>query len=89
MPNDPFISSADSLIAPARTAFSIAPADGTELEGATKAIYVGSGGDITLRAVGSSSDVTFRNVASGSVLAVRVRAIRSTGTSASDLIGLA
>lgn len=86
---DPFASASDSLIAPAREAFPITPEDDTNISRATKAIYVGSSGDIVLRAIGSDTDVIFRNVVAGSVLAIRLRAVRATGTTASDLIGLA
>lgn len=86
---DPFASASDSLIAPAREAFPISPDDGADINRATKAVYVGSSGDIVLRAIGSDADVTFRNVVAGSVLAIRLRAVRATGTTASDLIGLA
>lgn len=89
MSNDPFNSASDSLIAPARLAFDLEPSDADDLPAATKAIYVGTGGDIVLRAIGSQSDATLRNVASGSVLAIRVKAIRIDGTTASDLVGLA
>jgi hypothetical protein len=86
---DPFGSASDSLIAPAREAFALTPNDTTELTRATKAVYVGTGGDITLRAVGSETDVVLRNVVAGSVLAIRLRAIRQTGTTAADLVGFA
>jgi len=89
MPNDPFSASSDSLIAPARTAFALVTSDTLDLPIATKAFYVGTGGDIVLRAVGSDADVTLHNVVGGSVVAIRVKAIRSTGTTAADLIGLA
>lgn len=89
MSTDPFTATSDSLIAPARIALAIVPSDTTALPMHTKAIYIGTGGDIVLRTVGSSSDVTFRNVAAGSVLALRVSAIRATGTTAEDLVGLA
>jgi hypothetical protein len=89
MPNDIFSSTADSLIAPARLAFELVPSDTDDLALATKAIYIGSGGDIVLRAIGSETDVTLRNVVSGSVLAIRAQAIRSNGTTASSLVGLA
>ena len=88
MPFDPFESSTDSLIAPAKEAFSITPDDSSDLPTATKAVYVGNGGDIVIRAVSSSDDVTLRNVPSGSVIAVRLKAVRVTGTTASDLVGL-
>ncbi len=86
--NDPFSTASDSLIAPARLAFTISPSDASDLPDVAKAIYVGTGGDITLRSVGSSEDVVLRNVVSGSVLAIRVKAVRQTGTTASDIVGL-
>ncbi len=89
MPDSSFDPVSDSLIAPARMAFPIAPSDNGQLSVAAKAVYVGTGGNIVLRAIGSSSDVTLKNVASGSVLAVRIIAIRATGTTATDLVGLA
>lgn len=89
MPFDPFENSSDSLIAPAKTAFEIAPDDNADLPGATKAVYVGTGGNITARPVDADADVTFRNVVAGTVLPVRMRAVRATGTTAADLVGLA
>lgn len=89
MIRDPFSSASDSLIAPAREAFALTPDDSNELTRATKAVYVGTGGDIVLRAVGSESDVALRNVVAGSVLAIRLRAVRATGTTAANLVGLA
>jgi hypothetical protein len=89
MINDPFAHSVDSSIAPAQNGFAITPQDDVDLLLATKAIYVGSGGNITLRMLQADADITFVNVPSGSILDLRVRAVRSTGTSASSLIGLA
>jgi len=86
---DPFASSANSVIAPAADCFAIAASDVSDLAKATKAIFVGTGGTIVLRAVESANDVTFRNVPDGSILDVRVRAIRATGTTADDIVGLA
>lgn len=86
---DPFENAADSLIAPAKSAYTISPNDNADLPSATKAIYVGNEGDVTLRAIDDDSDVLFRNLAAGTVLAVRARAIRSSGTTATDLVGLA
>lgn len=86
---DPFESNTDSLVAPAKLAFAISPDDTLELTSATKAIYVGTGGDLTVRSIDSDGDVIFRNVVSGSVLPIRLRSVRQTGTTASDLVGLA
>ena len=89
MISDPFASVTDTLISPARHAFAITPDDGAPLQKATKAIYVGGSGDLNLRLIDGAEDVTLRNVAAGSVLAVRVAAIKATGTSATDIVGLA
>ena len=88
MIDDPFKNAADSLIAPCADCFAITPDDSGDLPRATKAIYVGTGGDIVLRAVGSDEDIVFRNAISGSILDIRVRAVRATGTAAADLVGL-
>ena len=85
---DPFESVGDSLIAPARKAFAVIPSDADELSEFTKAIYVGSGGTLVLRPVGSDMDVTFANLQDGSILDVRCRAIRASGTTASNIVGL-
>lgn len=87
--SDPFSSTMDSLIAPARQAFAIVPNDALSLTTTTRAIYVGTNGDVALRAVGSAADVILKNVAAGSVLPIRVAAVRQSGTTASDLVGLA
>lgn len=86
---DPFLSSSDSLISPARMAFAITPVDNEDLSLFTKAIYVGTGGDVVLRAVGSDADVTLANVQTGSIIDVRCRAVRASGTTASSIVGLA
>ncbi len=86
---DPFKDTADSVIAPAQTCFAIIPNDSSDLPQATKAIYIGQGGDVTLRAVSADQDVIFRNLASGTILDVRIRSIRAAGTTASDIVGLA
>lgn len=87
--SDPFSSSSDSVIAPARHAFPIAPDNISDLPSFTKALYIGTGGAIVLRAVGSDADVTFTNVQDGSILDVRCRAIRAAGTTATGIVGLA
>lgn len=89
MPLDNFSAALDSLIAPARNCFPITPHDITALPLLPKALYVGNGGNLVVRAIDGTSDVTFANVASGSILDIRVTAVRATGTSAFNLIGLA
>ena len=89
MPTDNFSDFKDSPVAPARQCFAIMPSDTIALSVIPKAIYVGVGGDIELRAIDSETDVTLRNVPSGAILDIRVASIRATGTSAGGLVGLA
>lgn len=89
MIHDPFENAADSAIAPAERCFAIVPADSGELPMATKALYVGTGGDVTVRPVRGDADVVFRNVPGGMILDIRVVAVRAGGTTAADIVGLA
>ncbi len=86
---DPFERTTDSPMAPAEDCFAITPDDGADLPRATKAVYVGLTGDVALIPVRGTAPVVFRRVSAGTILDVRVRAIRATGTTAGDLVGLA
>ena len=85
----PFENVADNPTAPALRCIEISPSDAAELPMVTKAVIVGEAGDITLRAAKSETDVVFRNLPAGFILDVRTRIIRSTGTTAGSLVGLA
>ncbi len=86
---DRFDSQTDTASQPAREAFAITPHATNEIDPLPKAIYVGTAGDVTLRAAGSASDVLFKNVAAGQIIDVRARYIRVAGTTAADIVGLA
>ncbi|MEM6475490.1 MAG: hypothetical protein AAF687_04925 [Pseudomonadota bacterium] len=88
MPIDPFEHFSDSLAAPAKSAFAVTPDDSADLPVAVKALFIGTGGDLVLRAVDSDADVTLANLPDGSILPVRVRAIRATGSTATNIVGL-
>jgi hypothetical protein len=79
----------DSVNDPSRAPYAITPHNNNELSIVPKALYIGTGGTIVLRGVKGTEDVTFKNVASGQVLAVRALYVRATGTTATDIIGLA
>lgn len=89
MAPDNFGSALDSLIAPARNCFPIVPNDASNLPALPKAIFVGTGGNIAIRSVDGTQDVIFMNVANGTILDVRASIVRATGTTASNMIGLA
>lgn len=74
------------LADPAEHAFAVTPNDDTDLANWALALYVGSSGDVRLDTWGGET-VTFANVPAG-ILPVRARRVRSTGTTASGLVGL-
>lgn len=89
MVTDRFDGYSNSLMAPAGVCFPIVPDDVAGLSEVTRAIYVGTTGNVVARAVNSTSDVTFANVPAGSILDIRVSHVRSTGTTAAQIVGLA
>jgi hypothetical protein len=84
---DPFSNSADSVSAPATHAVTVVPNDAVPLGDVPKALYVGTGGTITMRGSGAA-DSMWTNVPSGTVLPFRARYIRATGTTAADILAL-
>lgn len=89
MQTDKFKNTTDSLVASARDCFEITPSNTAEIAKVTKAIYVGNGGDIVLRAIDSVADVTFPNLPTGTILPIRASHIRANRTTATDIVGLA
>jgi hypothetical protein len=73
---------------PARASAAITPDNTTELESIPKAIYVGNGGNITGQLIGDTEDVVFTGVPTGAILPVQFKLIKSTGTTASSIVGL-
>jgi len=83
---DDFSRLSDSVISPSRSAFAVTPHDSNALTRLPKAIYVGTGGNITLRCADDGADVVFKNVPSGTVIHARAAYVRATGTTAADLV---
>lgn len=79
--------SSDGANSPSRAPFAIVPHDTQPLPDLPKGIYVGTGGDVTLRGVNAAADVTYRNLPDASYIAVHASHVRATGTTASNLIG--
>lgn len=76
---------------PAIDGVAITPSDNDELSVPVDAIYVGVNGDITLIPVNQSAGGTallFKNCQQGTILPVTARQVKSTGTTATNLIGL-
>lgn len=51
------------------------------------AVYVGGGGDVSVVTAGGDT-VTFAGVQAGTILPVQISRVRSTGTTATNLVGL-
>lgn len=77
----------DEPSGPGRMAFAITPDNDDALPVVPKRLYVGTGGNVTLRAVGSNADVVYKNVGDGVYLNVRPEFVRATGTTAADIVG--
>lgn len=86
--DDRFGTFSDSVSSPANSAVAVTPHDSNALPFLPKALYVGTGGDITLRAKYDDADVVFVGVPSGAMLSVRATHVRATGTSASDIVAM-
>ena len=76
---------ADS-IGPALNAFAVLPSDTAAV--AARSIYVGGAGDVAVTMQGGGT-VTFKAVPAGAILPVRVSKVFMTGTTATNLVGLA
>jgi hypothetical protein len=83
---DSFSGHIDAPALPARAPFAITPHDTNALVNVPKRLYVGTGGNVTLRGVDAASDVVYKNVGSGVYLNVRAAFVRATGTTASDIV---
>lgn len=77
----------EALNSPASHGFVIVPHDGNDLVEVTRGLYVAGAGALVLT-MASGADVSLANVAAGSVLPLRVRRVKATGTTATGLVGL-
>lgn len=84
---DPFSNVADAPSAPATRLVAIVPHDTSPLSDVPKALYVGTGGTIVLAGV-SGGDATLLNVPDGTILPIRARFVRASGTTAQAIVGL-
>ncbi len=85
---DPYRRSPDEITNPAQKAFVITPSDSVDLEESTRAVWVGSTGNLAVILVGDSAAVTFVGVQSGSLLPLRVKRVMDTNTTAQNIVGV-
>jgi hypothetical protein len=77
----------EGLTSPADNAAAVTPSDSTDLAYTSRALYVGGAGNIVATMAGGG-DVTFKNLTAGTVLPVRVTRVKSTNTTATDIVNL-
>ena len=93
-PADPFSTYRTELDSPGQFAIAIVPTDSAVLDVSIRGLYIGVGGDVHCRPIGtsnsaiSSANVVFKNAVAGSILHVRMEAVWTTSTTATDLVGL-
>lgn len=68
-----------------RDAVSITPAD-SDIDHVS-ALYIGGAGNVAVIAVGGG-EVTFNSVPAGTILPIACTQVKSTGTSATNIVGL-
>jgi hypothetical protein len=85
---DSFSMSVDSVMAPATRAVAVVPHDANALADVPKALFVGTGGNVTMRGAGGGADAVWKNVPDGTVLPFRAQFVRATGTTAADILAL-
>jgi len=85
---DNFIASSSSLEKPVENVFAITKHDTDELAYVTRALYIGGDGDVALIAKGDTVAQTFTGLLAGTLLPVRAKQVLSTGTTATNILGL-
>ena len=84
---DRYENHSNSLVSPATGGANVAPSDAADLAQVTRALYVGRGGDLSLR-LASGSEVVLTGVVGGTLLPVRAERVRATGTTAAGIVAL-
>jgi hypothetical protein len=82
---DAFLKDVPDLESPGIGAFEITPSDSTVFDQPTRALWVGTQGNLKVQLVGGSV-VTFKNMIG--LLPVRVNKVFSTGNTAADIVGV-
>ncbi len=71
---------------PAIRAAAVTPSDSTDLGFCGRALYVGGAGTVVVDMVESGSSISFVGVPAGTILPIRVKRVRATGTTATSIL---
>jgi len=73
---------------PATSSVAVTPNDSEELAYLTRALYIGVGGNLSVKLRDDSTAVVFVGVAEGTVLPLQVKQVMATGTTATNIVAL-
>ncbi|ARE42525.1 hypothetical protein RGUI_4208 (plasmid) [Rhodovulum sp. P5] len=76
-----------SLTSPLVNGFAVTPDDSVDLQEVTRALYVGTGGDVAVELAGGAS-LVLKDMQGGSLYPIRVNRVLATNTTAAELVGL-
>lgn len=73
---------------PACNSASVTPSDESELAFLTRGLYVGVGGNVSVKLRDDSTAVIFVGVAEGTILPLQVKQVMATNTTSTNIIAL-
>jgi hypothetical protein len=73
---------------PARYAAAVTPNDSTDLTWTTRGLYVGGSGNVVVHMAAEGTQITFVGVQAGTILPIAVSRVRSTSTTATNIVAL-
>ena len=85
---DPFELYEKGLDSPYDAAAAITPDDSNDLATNTRSLYVGGAGNISVDMVSSGSSVVFVGMLAGESYPLRCKRVRSTSTTATNVVGM-
>lgn len=75
----------EGLTSPADNQVLVIPSDSTDLSYTSRALWVGTPGDLVITPAAGGSDVTY-TVQAGTILPIRVSRVKATGTTAGNIV---
>lgn len=82
---DRYKGSGDDLLSPASGGAAVTPNDATDLPTASKRLWIGGAGNVSLITV-TGAQLTYTSVPAGTYLQVRAARVKSTGTTATNIV---
>ena len=73
---------------PATNALTVTPSDSADLSVIARGLYIGGAGDVTIIMQGDTNPVTLSAANAGTILPVRAKRVKSTGTTATNIVEL-